>query len=196
MRTSPVTFPCKAGHLFWKAVPGGLALYPFGPRIWLKDEAGLSDETVLSQIDRLDRPEVYLDLQCPEYISSVVMSTFIQIGKRANNRGGRLLLCNLWPNVLDCFEIGRPLPSWFVPGAEMPDVKMEMPDPAWLHWNGGTVLALARTIMKEQDFALLPVLADALEDAGCHTADILDHLRGPGPHILNCFALNLLLNRD
>ena len=55
-----------------------------------------------------------------------------------------------------------------------------MPDLAWLGWGGGIVPALARTIAGGQDFGLLPVLADALEEAGCGLAEVLDHCRGPG----------------
>jgi biotin carboxyl carrier protein len=42
----------------------------------------------------------------------------------------------------------------------------------------------------------LAVLADALEDAGCENADLLGHLRGPGPHYRSCFAVDLLLRRE
>jgi hypothetical protein len=43
--------------------------------------------------------------------------------------------------------------------------------------------------------ARLAVLADALEDAGCDHADLLAHLRGPGPHVRGCWALDLLLGK-
>jgi hypothetical protein len=39
----------------------------------------------------------------------------------------------------------------------------------------------------------LAVLADALEDAGCADPDLLAHLRGPGPHVRGCWALDLVL---
>jgi hypothetical protein len=68
-------------------------------------------------------------------------------------------------------------------------------DPAWLEWGGGTVRRLARAVYAERDFDHLPVLADALEDAGCDEGDILAHLRGPGPHALGCWALDLLLGK-
>jgi hypothetical protein len=45
-------------------------------------------------------------------------------------------------------------------------------------------------------FDRLPVLADALEEAGCTNADILDHLRGPGPHARGCWAVDLLLGKS
>jgi hypothetical protein len=46
------------------------------------------------------------------------------------------------------------------------------------------------------DGARLAVLADALEEAGCPDQDILGHLRGPGPHVRGCWALDLLLGKE
>jgi hypothetical protein len=40
------------------------------------------------------------------------------------------------------------------------------------------------------------VLADALEESGCTDADILTHLRGPGPHVRGCWCVDLLLNKS
>jgi hypothetical protein len=42
----------------------------------------------------------------------------------------------------------------------------------------------------------LAVLGDALEEAGCTNTEILDHLRGPGPHVRGCFVLDLLLGKE
>src|SRR5262249_47640117 len=42
----------------------------------------------------------------------------------------------------------------------------------------------------------LAVLADALEEADCADAAILDHCRGPGPHVCGCWALDLLLGKE
>jgi hypothetical protein len=63
-------------------------------------------------------------------------------------------------------------------------------DPAWLT---STVTALARGIYDERAFDRLPILADALQDAGCEDADLLDHCRGPGPHARGCWAVDLVL---
>jgi hypothetical protein len=68
-------------------------------------------------------------------------------------------------------------------------------DPAWLAWNGAAVRALAASIYDSRAFDRLPVLADALEDAGCTDAELLGHLRGPGPHVRGCWALDLITNR-
>jgi predicted DNA-binding WGR domain protein len=46
------------------------------------------------------------------------------------------------------------------------------------------------------DPARLAVLADALEEAGCTDAGLLEHLRGPGPHVRGCWAVDLLLGKS
>jgi hypothetical protein len=69
-------------------------------------------------------------------------------------------------------------------------------DPAWLAWNGGTLGRLARALYDEHAFDRLPILADALEDAGCADADLLAHARGPGPHARACWVVDLLLENE
>jgi hypothetical protein len=49
---------------------------------------------------------------------------------------------------------------------------------------------------EERAFDRLPILADALEEAGCAEADLLAHLRGPAPHVRGCWALDLLLGKS
>nr|AIA11533.1 Unknown Function [uncultured bacterium] len=68
-------------------------------------------------------------------------------------------------------------------------------DPLWLTWNDSTIPQLARTIYEERDFDLLPILADALEDAGCTDAEMLAHCRGPRPHVRGCWVVDLLLGK-
>jgi hypothetical protein len=73
---------------------------------------------------------------------------------------------------------------------------------AGLAWNGGTVRRLARSSYERRllpsgrlDPERLAVLADALEEAGRTDAAILGHLRGPGPHVRGCWAVDLLLGK-
>jgi hypothetical protein len=63
-------------------------------------------------------------------------------------------------------------------------------------WQTSEVVGLASTAYEERAFDRLPILADALEDAGCDNADILTHLRGPGRHVRGCWALDLLLGKS
>jgi hypothetical protein len=65
-------------------------------------------------------------------------------------------------------------------------------DPSWLT---STVVALARGIYEERAFDRMPILADALQDAGCDNDDVLNHCRGPGPHVRGCWVVDLVLGK-
>ncbi len=65
-------------------------------------------------------------------------------------------------------------------------------DPAW---RTETVVALARGVSDDRAFDRLPVLADALEDAGCADTDVLTHCRDRGPHARGCWVIDGLLGR-
>ena len=67
-------------------------------------------------------------------------------------------------------------------------------DPSWLIVNEGAVTALAQTIERDCAFEDMPILADALEDAGCSDERLLGHLRG-GVHCRGCHALDAVLGR-
>ena len=76
-------------------------------------------------------------------------------------------------------------------------------DSAWLTWNDAAVVRLAHAAYEERhlpegslDNSRLAVLADALEEAGCADADILDHLRGPGTHVRGCWPIDLCLGKS
>lgn len=59
-----------------------------------------------------------------------------------------------------------------------------------------SVKALASAIYDDRAFDRLPILADALTDAGCHEEEILNHCRGDGPHGRGCWVLDLLLGKQ
>jgi hypothetical protein len=69
-------------------------------------------------------------------------------------------------------------------------------DPAWLTWNAGMIPQLAQAVYDGRNFQDLPVLADALEEAGCKEAAILDHCRQPGEHVRGCWVVDLLLGKE
>lgn len=60
-------------------------------------------------------------------------------------------------------------------------------------WRTSDVLRLARGVYDERAFDRLPILADAIEEAGCANGDLLEHCRGPGPHVRGCWAVDLVL---
>jgi hypothetical protein len=93
-------------------------------------------------------------------------------------------------------------------------------------WLTPNVLAVAQTIYEERRFDEMPILADALEEAGCTNEDILNHCRGLrrcvgclkalaancicrgtgwlpmekypaiGPHVRGCWALDTILGKS
>ncbi|MDY3554287.1 hypothetical protein R5W24_003406 [Gemmata sp. JC717] len=68
-------------------------------------------------------------------------------------------------------------------------------DPAWLDWNHGAVPSIATQVAATGDFSALPILADALEEAGCQDEHLLTHCREPHLHIPGCWALDAVLGR-
>jgi hypothetical protein len=69
-------------------------------------------------------------------------------------------------------------------------------DPSWLSWNDSTIPKIAQAIYDERAFDRMPILADALEEAGCTNADILNHCRQPGEHVRGCWVVDLLLAKE
>lgn len=63
-------------------------------------------------------------------------------------------------------------------------------------WRTDTVLTLAHQMYESRDFSAMPILADALQDAGCDSTDILSHCRGNGPHVRGCWVVDLVLDKE
>lgn len=63
-------------------------------------------------------------------------------------------------------------------------------------WRTSIVVRLAQSVYNDRAFRHLPILADALEEAGCTDADILNHFRQPGEHVRGCWALDLVLGKS
>jgi hypothetical protein len=85
-----------------------------------------------------------------------------------------------WQAALVCEVFGNPFrPTAF--------------DPAW---RTPQVLALARTAYEERRWEELPLLADALEEAGCDNDAILNHCREQGPHVRGCWVIDLVLAKE
>jgi hypothetical protein len=55
---------------------------------------------------------------------------------------------------------------------------------------------MAEGIYQQRRWADLPLLADALLDAGADNEEVLAHLREPGPHVVGCWCVDLLTGRS
>ncbi len=62
-------------------------------------------------------------------------------------------------------------------------------------WRTDTVVALARQMYDSRDFSAMPILADALQDAGCDNPNVLDHCRELGPHARGCWVIDAMLDK-
>jgi hypothetical protein len=66
-------------------------------------------------------------------------------------------------------------------------------DPAWCTSD---VLAMAQAMYSNRDFSAMPILADALQDAGCDEEDILSHCREDREHVRGCWVVDLVLGKE
>jgi hypothetical protein len=62
-------------------------------------------------------------------------------------------------------------------------------------WRTSAVIDLATAIYDQRAFKTMPILADALEEAGCTDVDLLQHCRGPGPHGRGCWVVDAILGK-
>jgi hypothetical protein len=64
-------------------------------------------------------------------------------------------------------------------------------------WCTSTAVALAQQMYESRDFSTMPILADALQDAGCDNADILNHCRDAnGVHVRGCWVVDHVLGKE
>ena len=68
-------------------------------------------------------------------------------------------------------------------------------DPVWRAWNDGGLVKIAQGILGERAFDRMPIVADALLDAGCDNEELIAHCRSGGDHVRGCWALDLILGR-
>jgi hypothetical protein len=64
-------------------------------------------------------------------------------------------------------------------------------------WRTDTAVSLAHQMYESRDFSAMPILADALQDAGCDNADVLNHCRDTSlAHVRGCWVVDLVLGKE
>src|SRR6516162_5823944 len=85
---------------------------------------------------------------------------------------------------------GNTRPGYSIASSATPSAPPPL-DPTVLAWNGGTVPQLAQAIYHDRRFGDLPILADALDEAGCSDPSILSHCRSGSEHVRGCWVVDL-----
>jgi hypothetical protein len=187
-------FVLTAGERLWSQAGGGI-LRPAVELAWRRAEREASDDEISRQLDEFGT--IYSDAFAANdwqlgRVVNVLALLFREPGSAARtlvfphpiSDPGESPVPLLSPAELkDCCRLIREFFSNGVP---------PNPDPAWLT---SSVVALARQMYDRRDFAPMPILADALQDAGCDHADVLAHCRAGGPHVRGCWVVDLLLGK-
>ena len=63
-------------------------------------------------------------------------------------------------------------------------------------WRTHDVLGVAQAVYEDRAFDRMPLLADALMDAGCDDEQVLTHCRNAGPHVRGCWVVDLVLGKS
>src|SRR5262249_31237748 len=128
------------------------------------------------------------------FVSEAVHATVIARSLARNDPGGNqawsLARCVNTASAVDATPLEQRRLLWDIFGNPFRPVSVE---PSWLT---STVLAIARQMYESRDFSAMPILADALQDAGCESEDILSHCRQPGEHVRGCWVVDLVLGKE
>jgi hypothetical protein len=174
----------------------------------LADPSELAEAEVAARAAKAEADVASAGLSCMTHTRKVGAATAaaLQAAARQAYEAARVSSGSALCSVAGLRTVGVPNPAWDAQESRQaallrclfgnPYRPVPAVDPASLEWNGGTVRKLAQAVYDERDFGLLPVLADALEDAGCSDPQLLGHLRGPGPHVRGCWAVDLILGKE
>jgi anti-sigma B factor antagonist len=157
-------------------------------------------------VDELGRRKILFDFGNLEFVTSAILGKFITLYRKLKMTGGRLVLCRLNRDLLDIFRVVK-LDRIFCIAQNPPFATVEAVIAEFFgnphrtatcapEWRTDTVLALARRAYDAREFEVLPILADALQDAGCDNEDVLNHCRDANAtHARGCWVCDLVLER-
>jgi anti-anti-sigma regulatory factor len=188
-----MTFSCECYHVAVESLPEGVVVHFLGH---LPDSEFCLDKGNLERAGQSGQTHLYVNCDALKSLGHPGVSELVWLGKVAHRWGGRAVLCRVPPHIQDILTLCR-LEQFFDYRSETaPGSKLQWFNASWLTWNDSTVVKLAESIYQDRAFDRLPILADALEKAGCTNADILDHCRQSGQHVRGCWVVDLLLGKE
>jgi hypothetical protein len=154
-----------------------------------EDAIARAEAVELFADDGLPRPEI-LELRRPEFGGDAFLYAAALEDFSLSLASERLL--NLWFamnmekgwTALCCSLVRDVVANPFRPASFNPS------------WRTSTAVAIAQGMYESRDFGPMPLLADALQDAGCEASEIIDHCRGPGPHVRGCWVVDGVLDKS
>jgi hypothetical protein len=129
------------------------------------------------------------DIPQYDYVAMLAAEAISGIAYKAINLVLWIVRRDLWPVEIDPTQRDKPGLLRDIFGNPCRPVTL---DPTW---QTSTVTALAQRMYESRDFSAMPILADALQDAGCDHPDTLDHCHDNGPHVRGCWLVDLLLEK-
>lgn len=149
--------------------------------------------------------KLLVNLANVQFMSSSHIDVLIRLQQRLHELDGKLVFCNILEDVLESllrFKLDFCLTLVADPRLiSIEEIIHEtFGDPFKpIHfeeeWRTEPVLALARHMVDTRDFSAMPILGDALEEAGCDNPAILDHCRGNSPHVTGCWVIEPILGK-
>jgi hypothetical protein len=174
-------FDFDAGYILQRRAEGS----GFEPSVRKLMKMGVYTEADLQPGARLGDPPIRSRLENAAHIAYHVVTTgYIQRGVLDEHLIQHLSALDQWPG------------DWLIRDIVGNPFRLVTAARAWLSWNEATIPKMAQGIYDERAVDRLPILADALEDAGCDNADILAHCRAPGPHVRGCWVVDLILGKE
>jgi hypothetical protein len=176
-------FDCACGRRIWSILDEPDRAYLEVKERYADGQADLHALWLAEQASR----RIFTPFRPPPGPTTAMRATFLAVAPFAD-----LLLWDSIDYPGDALTVADLLREVFgYPFHPPPDVA-----PTETRAGDGVVRNLAAGIYSAAEFERLPLLADALEDAGCTDAELLGHLRGRGPHVRGCWALDLILSKE
>jgi hypothetical protein len=143
----------------------------------IKGSRGYSEEDPNAQTNTVEALVVATTGKSPNSTAAAMSLYPLPLaGYRGEPKQANALICDLLRDIF-----GNP----FRPIAFSPE------------WRTDTAIALARTMYDSREFSAMPILADALQDAGCDNTDILNHCRdAKQTHVRGCWVVDLVLGKS